>query len=71
MFKSHQLIRMPAQQINKIQDTTLHENVFCIVLILILHQKYNVIVIKYNYTKHFVSQLSFLRKMPDATTLSI
>lgn len=46
MFKSHQLIRMPAQQINKIQDTTLHENVFCIVLILILHQKYNVIVIK-------------------------
>ena len=37
---------MPAQQINKIQGTTLHENVFCIVLILILHQKYNIIVIK-------------------------
>ena len=35
MFKSHQLIGMPAQQINKIQGTTLHENV-----------KYNVIVIK-------------------------
>lgn len=48
MFKSHQLIGMPVQQINKIQGTTLHENVFCIgiVLILILHQKYNVIVIK-------------------------
>ena len=32
MFKIHQLIGMPAQQISEIQHTTLHENVFCIVL---------------------------------------